>query len=89
MSERCELLRNGPYLRVTLPDVLPQDWGALMRELRDEADDGVERVTVIAPAIDLAGDDANRVFTLAATLAAGGMSVSLERDEDLSFVAAF
>ena len=89
MSAACELLRNGPYLRVTLPDVLPPDWAALLRDLRREASEGVERVTVLAPAIDLAGDDGERVLGLAATLVADGICVSLEREEDLSFVAAF
>ena len=89
MSEACELMRNGPYLRVTLPDVLPPDWAALLRDLRQEASEGVERVTVVAAAIDLTGDEGERVLGLAATLAADGLCVSLEREEDLSFVAAF
>ena len=36
MFESYELRRNGPYLRVILPDVLPPDWTPLARDLELE-----------------------------------------------------
>ncbi|MGH2630404.1 MAG: hypothetical protein ACRDHI_07585 [Actinomycetota bacterium] len=43
-----EITRDGPYLRVLLPDVLPPDWDALRHELGWELDEGVTRVTFVA-----------------------------------------
>jgi hypothetical protein len=46
---RCdhELLRDGPQVRVVLPDVLPPDWDSIKREIEREIDDGAERVMVM------------------------------------------
>jgi hypothetical protein len=43
---RCdyELVRDGPYVSVILPDVLPPDWAAVKRDIESEIDDGAERV---------------------------------------------
>jgi hypothetical protein len=43
-----ELMQDGPYLQVVLPDVVPPDWDALRRDVESAIDDGATRVTVIA-----------------------------------------
>jgi hypothetical protein len=48
MRDAYELTRDGPYVRIVLPDVLPSDWDALEREIGDEVDDGATRVMVMA-----------------------------------------
>jgi len=48
MRDAYELTRDGPYVRVVLPDVLPPDWDALEREIGDEVEDGATRVMVMA-----------------------------------------
>ena len=46
---RCdyEVLRDGPYVSVVLPDVLPPDWDAVRRDIETEIDDGAARVMVM------------------------------------------
>ncbi len=46
---RCmsEITRDGPYLRVLLPDLLPPDWDALRRELDWEMEEGATDVTFV------------------------------------------
>ena len=46
MRYTSEISCDGPYLRVFLPDVLP-DWEALRLELEPELDEGASRVTFI------------------------------------------
>ena len=60
MFESYELRRNGPYLRVILPDVLPPDWTALARDL--ELDEGVKSATLVTPHIDVADGDLDRIL---------------------------
>jgi hypothetical protein len=48
MRDTYELTRDGPYVRVVLPDVLPPDWDALEREIDDEIDDGATRIVVMS-----------------------------------------
>jgi hypothetical protein len=48
MRDAYELTRDGPYVRVVLPDVLPPDWDALDREIGEEIDDGATRVMLMA-----------------------------------------
>lgn len=47
MLRSNEITCDGPYLRVSLPDVLPPDWGTLRRELELELEEGGSRVTFI------------------------------------------
>ena len=48
MRYGSELMQDGPYLQVVLPDVLPPDWDALRHDVESAIDDGATRVTVIA-----------------------------------------
>ena len=88
MDVSHELRRNGPYLRVILPDVLPPDWAALTRDLELELDEGVEYATVVTPHIDVAGGDLDRILLLSSMLTRRGVSVRLELREDASLVQA-
>jgi hypothetical protein len=86
MPEASELQRNGPYLRVILPDVLPPDWTSLSRELELEVDEGVERATLITPHIDIADGDLDRLLQLSSMLIRQGVAVRLELREDAAAV---
>ena len=86
MFESYELRRNGPYLRVILPDVLPPDWTALSRDLELELDEGVETATLVTPHIDAVGGDLDRILQLSSMLIRQGVPVRLELREDASVV---
>ena len=86
MFESYELRRNGPYLRVILPDVLPPDWTALSRDLELELDEGVETATLVTPQIDAVGGDLDRILQLSSMLIRQGVPVRLELREDASVV---
>ena len=86
MFESYELRRNGPYLRVILPDVLPPDWTALARDLELELDEGVESATLVTPQIDVASGDLDRILQLSSMLTRQGVPVRLELREDASLV---
>lgn len=86
MLESYELRRNGPYLRVILPDVLPPDWTKLTRDLELELDEGVERATLVTPHIDAVGGDLDRLLQLSSMLIRQGVAVRLELREDESLV---
>jgi hypothetical protein len=89
MLETHELLRNGPYLTVTLPDVLPPDWDALNRDLDLELDEGVDEATVVMPYCappDLALDAVLRVVS---ELGRQGVRVHIERHEEAPFAEVF
>ena len=86
MIDWYELQRNGPYLRVILPDVLPPDWTALTRDLELELDEGVERATLVTPHIDAVGGDLDRLLQLSSMLIRQGVAVRLELREDESLV---
>jgi hypothetical protein len=88
MFESYELRRNGPYLRVILPDVLPPDWTVLARDLELELDEGVESATLVTPHIDVAGGDLDRILQLSSMLTRQGLPVRLELREDASLVQA-
>jgi len=50
MLSTYQLLRNGPYLRVVVPDVMPPDWGALRKDVLEELEEGgVDRVSIVTP----------------------------------------
>jgi hypothetical protein len=88
MFESYEFRRNGPYLRVILPDVLPPDWTALAHDLELELDEGVESATLVTPHIDVAGGDLDRILQLSSMLTRQGVPVRLELREDASLVEA-
>jgi hypothetical protein len=88
MFESYELRRNGPYLRVILPDVLPPDWTALARDLELELDEGVETATLVTPHIDAVSGDLDRILQLSSMLIRQGVPVRLELREDASLVQA-
>jgi hypothetical protein len=88
MLDMCELQRNGPYLRVILPDVLPPDWTALNRDLELAVDEGVQQATLVTPHIDVVNGDLDRVLQLSSMLIRQGVAVRLELREDASLVQA-
>lgn len=88
MLESYELRRNGPYLRVILPDVLPPDWTSLTRDLELDLDEGVEHATLVTPHIDTADGHLDRLLQLSSMLIRQGVSVRLELREDASLVRA-
>lgn len=47
MRYSWEISRDGPYIRVLLPDVLPPDWEALRRALESELEEGANRVQLV------------------------------------------
>jgi len=80
MLETHELLRNGPYLRVTLPEVLPPDWNSLERDLDLELDDGVvEKATIVAPCCGAPGLTVDAVLRLADLFGRHGVPIWIER----------
>jgi hypothetical protein len=82
MLETHELLRNGPYLRVTLPEVLPPDWNALERDLDLELGEGVvEKATIVAPWCLAPGLIVDAVLRLAGLFGRQGVRVWIERRE--------
>jgi hypothetical protein len=82
MLETHELLRNGPYLRVTLPEVLPPDWNSLESDLDLELSEGVlEKATIVAPCCDAPGLTVDAVLRLADLFGRHGVPVLIERRE--------
>ena len=80
MLETYELLRNGPYLRVTLPEVLPPDWNSLESDLDLELGEGVvERATIVAPCCGPPGLTVDAVLRLASLFGRHGVRVWIER----------
>ena len=58
MRETTEITAIGPYVRVTLPDVLPPNWEELTRDLEPELDEGASLVTfVLGPCCGVDRDD--------------------------------
>jgi hypothetical protein len=42
--------RDGPYLRIVIPHILPPDWEALRKEVVEELqDDAVDRISIVTP----------------------------------------
>jgi hypothetical protein len=88
MLETHELLRNGPYLRVTLPDVLPPDWDALESDLDLELDDGVVlQAAIVAPSFAPAGPLVDAVLRVASFFGRRGVRVRIEPRTDETFSA--
>lgn len=42
-----EVARDGPYLRIVLPDAVPADWGALLRQVEFECEEPLTRATIV------------------------------------------
>jgi hypothetical protein len=83
MLETHELLRNGPYLRVTLPEVLPPDWDSLESELDLEMGEGVvEKTTIVAPCCSPPGLTVDAALRLASFFGRRGVRVWIERRDD-------
>jgi thiosulfate dehydrogenase (quinone) large subunit len=76
-----ELLRDGPYLRVVLPDVLPPDWRTLRREVGTEIDDGADRVVLVASDGVGSGSDGARLDEMVASLRNEGVDAFVVWDE--------
>ena len=80
MLETHELLRNGPYLRVTLPEVLPPDWDSLETEVYLELSEGVvETATIVTPCCSPPGETVDAVLRLASLFGRHGVRVWIER----------
>jgi hypothetical protein len=74
MRDAYELTRDGPYVRVVLPDVLPPDWEALEREVADEVDDGATRIMLMAGDAGTLDTHGDRLAALVRALEAEGVS---------------
>jgi hypothetical protein len=83
MRDGYELTRDGPYVRVVLPDVLPPDWDALEREVDEEIEDGATRVMVMAGDAGTLDTHGERLAALVSGLHAEGVdAVVVWQDED-------
>jgi hypothetical protein len=88
MLDTHEVLRNGPYLRVTLPDALPPDWDALESDLDLELDEGVVlKATIVAPRCAPPGPMVDAVLRVASILGRQGVRVRIEPQPDEPFSA--
>jgi hypothetical protein len=82
MRDAYELTRDGPYVRVVLPDVLPPDWDALERDVADEVDDGAARVMVMAGDARTLDTHGERLAELVGGLRAGGVDAIVVWQDD-------
>jgi len=82
MRDAYELTRDGPYVRVVLPDVLPPDWDALERDLADEVDDGATRVMVMVADAGTLDTHGERLNELVGGLRTGGVDAIVVWQED-------
>jgi hypothetical protein len=79
MMTTHEVRHDGPYLHVTLPDVLPPDWVSLWHDVDLEIEDGVERAFLNIPGDHLAVDDENELDSFERTLREQGVDVRVRR----------
>lgn len=87
MLETHELLRNGPYLRVMLPDILPPDWDALESDLDLELDEGViGTATIVAPYHAPPGPIVDAVLRVASFFGRHGVRVRIEPRDDAALI---
>jgi hypothetical protein len=68
-----EVVRDGPRVRVVLPDCLPPDWDGLERDLRSEIEDGATQIRVWAGGSDSRDGADERLITLVESLAGEGI----------------
>jgi hypothetical protein len=73
MTFDYELVRDGPHVRVVLPDVVPPDWDGLERDLRSEIEDGATQIVVCDGAFDGPEEADDRLITLIESLADEGI----------------
>jgi len=82
MRDRYELTRDGPYVRVVLPDVLPPDWDALEGEIDEEIEDGAARVMVCVGDAGTLDTHGERLALLVSELEAEGVEAVVVWQED-------
>jgi hypothetical protein len=83
MRDGYELRRDGPYVRIVLPDVLPPDWDTLEREIDEEVQDGATRVMVMVGDAGTLDTHAERLAVLVSALQTEGVhAVVVWQDED-------
>ena len=68
-----EVVRDGPRIRVVLPDVLPPDWDGVERDLRSEIDDGATHIQVCAAAFNGRDEADDRLIMLTESFAGEGI----------------
>ena len=69
-----EVVRDGPRIRVVLPDVLPPDWDGVEHHLRSEIDDGATPVLPVCAAAFNGRDEADdRLIMLTESFAGEGI----------------
>ncbi len=65
MLSTHKVQRNGPYLRIVIPDVLPPDWGALRQDVTRELEEGgIDRVTIVTPHFSYERNDREALIAL-------------------------
>jgi hypothetical protein len=74
-----EVRRDGPYLQITLPEVLPPCWGSLIQDVDVELEDGAERAFINIPGAGLGTDDERRLRSFERFLEDQGASVLVRR----------
>jgi hypothetical protein len=79
MAEDLVLQANGPYLRVVLPDLVP-DWNEVWSAIDVELEDGIQRIELVTPEYrnDQSEDGLRRLIV---RLVASGVTTYLERVE--------
>ena len=82
MRDDYELTRDGPYVRIVLPDVLPPDWDGLEREVDEEVADGATRILVMAPDAGTLDTHGERLASLVTGLEADGVEAVVVWQED-------
>jgi hypothetical protein len=71
--------RDGPYVHVTLPDVLPPNWRSLRRQLDEEIEDGADRAFLEIPGSWLPPEDEASLEAIERELRELGVDVVVER----------
>jgi len=82
MRDAYELTRDGPYVRVVLPDVLPPDWDALERDIGDEIDDGATRIMLMAGDAGTLDTHGERLAAIVSQIERDGVAAVVVRHED-------
>jgi hypothetical protein len=82
MRDAYELTRDGPYVRVVLPEVLPPDWDALEREIGEDVDEGATRVMLLAGDTGTLDTHRERLDAIVASLTREGVDAIVISQED-------
>jgi hypothetical protein len=83
MRDAYELTRDGPYVRVVIPDVLPPDWDALAREVSDEVEDGATQFMLLAAGAATMDTHGERLTALVTRLEAEGVTAVVVTQEEV------